>query len=175
MVELGLPLLTHTGAENAFSGAEDALSDPERLELPLQLGVTVIAAHVASTGDIDGERPFDRLRRLMARHPNLLSEISSLTQINKLGYLREALAAPEMQGRLLYGSDFPLINLPVVSPWYFALNLTIDQMRELSAIGDPWDRDVRLKQALGVPARVFGASGQLFSPRSGAISRAGER
>lgn len=166
MAQLGLPLLTHTGAENAFSGAEDTLSDPERLELPLRLGVTVIAAHVASTGTIDGERPFERLRRMMAKHPHLLSEISSLTQINKLGYLREALAAPEMRGRLLAGSDFPLINLPVVSPWYFPLNLTLRQMRELSAIENPWDRDIALKQALGVPAAVFAASGKWLGPRA---------
>lgn len=157
LVELELPLLTHTGQERSFTGAHDEYGDPERLELPLRLGVTVIAAHVASTGMIEDEPQFDRLRRMMARHPNLLSEISSLTQINKLGYLRDTLKTPEFRGRLLYGTDFPLINMPLVSPWFFPLNLTFGQMREIASIRNPWDRDVRLKQALGVPAGVFAA------------------
>jgi hypothetical protein len=78
--------------------------------------------------------------------------------LNKLGYLGEALRRPEFQGRLVYGSDFPLINLPLVSPWYFPLNLKLGEMRRLAARRNPWDRDVELKQALGVPAEIFARS-----------------
>jgi hypothetical protein len=137
------------------------LSDPERLKLPLQLGVTVIAAHIASTGKTDGERDADRLFRMMPQYTNLFSEISSLTQVNKLGYLREAVTRPELKGRLLYGTDFPLINTALVSPWFFPLNLTTAQMREIGAIANPWDRDVALKQALGVPAAIFTKANEL--------------
>lgn len=162
MVELKLPLLCHAGQERSFVGARDELADPVRLELPLKLGVTVIAAHIASTGKDEGERDTDRLARMMAAHPNLYSEISSLTQVNKLGYLREALTRPEFRGRLLYGTDFPLINTALVSPWYYPLNLTRAQMAELSAIRNPWDRDVALKQALGVPPEIFQLANTLF-------------
>lgn len=151
----GLPLLTHAGQERSFTRANDALADPERLRLPLSLGVTVIAAHIASTGSNEGELDVDRLARLMAEFPNLYSEISSLTQVNKPGYLRLALSRPEFAGRLCYGSDFPLINTALVSPWLFPLNLTTAQMREIAGMENPWDRDVRLKQALGVPQDVF--------------------
>lgn len=161
----GLPLLTHAGQERSFTHANDALADPERLRLPLRLGVTVIAAHIASTGENAGERDTDRLARLMAEFPNLYSEISSLTQANKLGYLREALTRPEFAGRLCYGSDFPLISTALVSPWLFPLNLTHGQMSELAAITNPWDRDVALKQALGVPAEVFARTETLLAPR----------
>jgi len=161
----GLPLLTHAGQERSFTHANDALADPERLRLPLRLGVTVIAAHIASTGENAGERDTDRLARLMAEFPNLYSEISSLTQANKLGYLREALTRPEFAGRLCYGSDFPLISTALVSPWLFPLNLTHGQMSELAAVANPWDRDVALKQALGVPPEVFARTETLLAPR----------
>ena len=150
-----LPLLTHTGVERSFTTAEDSLADPERLRLPLEQGVVVIAAHVGAPGPDGGDRNFDTLRRLMREFPNLHADISALTQVNRLGRLREALAAPEFQGRLVYGSDFPLINTALVSPWFFPLNLTERQRSEIAALDNPWDRDVALKQALGVPPEIF--------------------
>jgi uncharacterized protein len=163
LVELRLPLLTHAGKERSFTQARDEFSDPERLHLPLRLGVTVIVAHIASTGEHAGERDTDRLARLLTQYPNLWSDVSSLTQINKLGYLGEALRRPEFRGRLLYGTDFPLINSVLVSPWYFPLNLRLRQMGRISRIANPWDRDVALKQALGVPPEVFRPAAQLWN------------
>ncbi len=160
-----LPLLTHAGQERSFTHADDRLADPERLRLPLRLGVTVIAAHIASTGENGGERDTDRLARLMKEFPNLHSEISSLTQVNKPGYLKEALTRPEFAGRLAYGSDFPLINTALVSPWLFGLHLEKAEMSRLAQIGNPWDRDVELKQALGVPPEVFARTASLLAPR----------
>ena len=155
MAELHLPLLTHTGSEHSFTWAKDEFGDPERLRLPLSLGVTVIAAHAAWPGRQGGERDVDRLARLMSQYPNLYADISSLTQINKLGALREVLQRREFRHRLVYGTDFPLVNMPIVSPWFFPLDLRFSQMWRLSRIRNPWDRDVALKQALGVPAEVF--------------------
>jgi predicted TIM-barrel fold metal-dependent hydrolase len=157
LAELGLPLLTHTGKEGSFTHSADEFSDPARLERALTLGVTVIAAHAATPGAHHGERDLDRLARLMTRFPNLLADISSLTQINKLGALGEVLRRPEFRGRLVYGTDFPLINMALVSPWYFPLNLEWRTLRRLAKIPNPWDRDVELKRALGVPAEVFAA------------------
>jgi uncharacterized protein len=155
MAELRLPLLVHTGTEHSFTWAKDEFADPERLRLPLRLGVTVIAAHAAWPGKHQGQRDVDRLARLMGQYPDLYADISSLTQINKLGSLREVLRRPEFRHRLVYGTDFPLINMPIVSPWFFPLDLKLSQMWRISHIKNPWDRDVALKQALGVPAEVF--------------------
>jgi predicted TIM-barrel fold metal-dependent hydrolase len=160
-----LPLLTHAGQERSFTHADDRLADPERLRLPLRLGVTVIAAHIASTGENGGERDTDRLARLMKEFPNLLSEISSLTQANKPGYLKEALIRPEFAGRLAYGSDFPLINTALVSPWLFHLRLERAEMARLADIANPWDRDVELKQSLGVAPEIFARTETLLAPR----------
>jgi predicted TIM-barrel fold metal-dependent hydrolase len=155
LIELGMPLLSHAGQERSFTHAQDELCDPERLKLPLELGVTVIVAHIASTGENGGEPDMERLARMMAQYPNLYSEISSLTQVNKLGYLKAALTRPEFQGRLLYGSDFPLINTALVSPWFFPLNIETGEARRIARMDNAWDRDVVLKLALGVPQEIF--------------------
>lgn len=162
MKALGLPLLTHTGQERSFGDAIDRYGDPRRLELPLALGITVIAAHMATTGENHGEENYQRILDLFQKYPNLYSDISSLTQINKLGYLQKALTEPRAKGRLLYGSDSPIINMVLVSAWYFPLNLTVKQMWEIEQIENPWDRDIALKHALGVPTAVFARSAKLL-------------
>jgi len=154
LVELDLPLLSHTGKEGSFSRADDALSDPEKLRLALSLGVTVIAAHEAAGGKYHGERSTDRLARMMPEFPNLFTDISALTQINRMGYLQEGLRRPEFAGRLVYGTDFPLINTPLVSPW-FLRHLTLKQRWEISRTKNPWDRDVLTKRYLGVKEDTF--------------------
>ena len=162
LVELKLPLLTHAGQERSFTHARDELADPVRLKLPLSLGVKVIVAHAASTGQNEGEKDIDRLIGMLESYPNLYSDISSMTQINKPGYLRQALKEKRFKGKLLYGSDFPLINTAAVSPWYFPLNLTRVQMKSISAIDNPWDRDVALKEALGVSSDIFSKPQEFF-------------
>jgi predicted TIM-barrel fold metal-dependent hydrolase len=85
MVELQLPLLVHTGTEHSFTWARNEFADPDRLRLPLSMGVTVIAAHAGWPGKHAGERDVQRLARMMPEYPNLYADISSLTQLNKLG------------------------------------------------------------------------------------------
>src|ERR1022692_322432 len=79
LVELNLPLLTHAGKERSFSSAADAFCDPDKLRLPLSVGVKVIAAHIASTGKYHGERSSDRLAKLMREYSKLYSDNLSLT------------------------------------------------------------------------------------------------
>lgn len=161
MVELKLPLLCHTGEEKSFSHAEDSFGNPDKLRLPLSLGVTVIAAHIASGGVYQGERGPDGLARLMRCFPNLFTDISALTNINKPGALKEALTRPEFEGRLVYGTDFPLINTALESPWY-SFHLSFRQKWEIWRTKNPWDRDVLIKHDLGVPTGVFARSAKMF-------------
>jgi hypothetical protein len=163
MVELDLPLLSHTGGEKSFSRANAELSDPEKLRLPLSLGVTVIAAHIASAEKYHGERGPDRLARLMREYPNLYTDISALTQINRPGRLQEALTKPEFSGRLVYGTDFPLINTALVSPWY-SFRLSLREKISIWRTKNPWDRDVMMKHDLGVPTETFARSAMIFTP-----------
>jgi predicted TIM-barrel fold metal-dependent hydrolase len=161
LAALDLPLLTHTGEEKSFSRADEALGDPEKLRLPLHEGVTVIAAHLASSQRYEGERGTDRLARLMREYPNLYTDISALSQFNKPGVLREAVTRPEFSGRLLYGTDFPLINTALVSPWY-SFHLSWRQKRFIGRTANPWDRDVLIKHCLGVPADAFALPAKLL-------------
>lgn len=155
MAELGLPLLSHTGMEKSFAHARDDLSDPLKLTLPLRHGVTVIAAHLAATGQSEGRDNFERLLPMFAAHPNLYADISSLTQINRLGYLVKALKVPGLTERLLYGTDWPLQFFPLVSPWFHVQQIGLATVRQVAGIDNPWDRDVALKRALGIPPSVF--------------------
>ena len=162
LVELKLPLLSHTGEEKSFSGAAEDFGDPEKLRLPLSLGVTVIAAHAASSASYHGERGPDRLARLMREFPNLFTDISALTNLNKPGALQEALAKPAFRGRLVYGTDYPLINTALASPWY-SFHLTLREKWEIWRTNNPWDRDVLTKHYLGVPAETFARPAQMFA------------
>ena len=162
MKELGVPLLTHTGRERAFGHADDLLSDPQRLRLPLKIGVTVIAAHIATTGETDGEEHFDRIQPLFEEFPNLHADISSLTQYNKLNYLHRMLERGKYIDRLLYGTDWPLQFFPVVSPFYHLSIIRIEDAKLVSSIANTWDRDVVLKKKMGVPEIVFTNSARLL-------------
>ena len=155
LAALGLPLLTHVGHERSFASAVDDLGDPLRLALPLSMGVTVIAAHVAAAGETDGIGNFERILPLFEQHPDLYADISSLTQVNRLGYLVRALEAPGLDARLVYGTDWPLQFFPLVSPYYHINHIGWAKARSIAAIDNPWDRDVALKKALGTPNGVF--------------------
>ena len=155
LVELCIPLLTHTGAEHSFNYADNTLGDPLRLHLPLSLGVTVIAAHIATTGETHGDAHFERLIPMFDEYPNLYADVSSLTQINKLGYLRQALQVESLTDRLVYGTDWPLQFFPLVSPYYLVDSLSFEEANAARAIGNSWDRDTVSKKFAGVPEEVF--------------------
>ncbi len=156
MKELGIPLLTHTGNEHSFTRAFNEFADPQRLRLPLSMGVTVIAAHAASNGRSMGEPNYLRFLRLAGEFPNLLADVSALTQINRPGHLTRLLKRRELHGRLLYGSDMPLLNTAIVLPLAFLFRISLPRIIAISRITNPWDRDVALKEALGMTERMLG-------------------
>ena len=162
LVELDLPLLSHAGNEQAFADARNDLGDPRRLAFPLSLGVTVIAAHIATTGENEGEGNFERILPMFDEYPNLYSEISSLTQVNKRNYLKRALDVPGLDERLLYGTDYPLQFFPLVSSLWHLRHIDVGTARLVAAIRNPWDRDVALKRAIGTPEHVFARSAELL-------------
>lgn len=155
LVELGLPLLTHTGAEESFTRADNVLADPARLRLALENGVTVIAAHCASNGKNGGQQNLARLLPLFAEFPNLYADISALTLVNRLGHLQRVLRHSELHGRLLYGTDMPLPATGLTSPWLQLPFLGLAETRRIAAITNTWDRDVELNLALGMPQQVL--------------------
>ena len=165
LVELDMPLLTHTGQERSFAHARDELGDPDRLRLPLSLGVRVMAAHIGSTGMNDGISNYERLNAMIETFPNLAVGISSLTQFNRRNSLAHALTREELNERMYYGTDWPLQFFPLVSPLFHLNHIGWREARSIVAIDNVWDRDVALKEAMGVPTVVFERTSAYFSRR----------
>lgn len=162
LVELQMPLLVHVGDENAFHHADNRYGDPARLRLALNLGVTVIAAHIATTGDNAGEDNFSRLLPMFQDYPRLYTGISSLTQVNKLGYLVQALATAGVTPRMLHGSDWPLQFFPLVWAGWHVGRAPLAELRYAAGLDNALDRDIALKAALGVPVSVFHRAPQVL-------------
>lgn len=89
------------------------------------------------------------------KYPRLYTDISSLTQINKTGYLARALQIKGLDQHMLYGSDWPLQFSPLISPWYHIRHISFTDAWRVGGIDNQWDRDVALKKAFKVPDAVF--------------------
>lgn len=103
-----LPLLSHVGYEFSLSRANQSAGDPIRLRVPLEEGVTVIAAHACSHGLMLYERFLPTLRQFIHQYANFYADISSLTHPNRFRMLLHLRRYPEIHARLLFGTDYPL-------------------------------------------------------------------
>jgi len=182
-----LVLLTHVGEEQAVETPEgQALGNPLLFRRPLDQGVKIIMAHCASLGrfdDLDNpggedQHGFDLFLRLMSepRYEGLLfGDISAMTQVNRLPRpLTELMEHPELHGRIVNGSDYPLPAVNCVI-WTRALvkygMITRPERKYLNEIYDydPLLFDYVLKRTICfphtrrrlIPARVFCANPDL--------------
>lgn len=103
-----LPFLSHVGYEFSLIGKDQSLGDPDRLRLALEEGVTVIAAHACSYGLMLYEKFLPTFQALSRQYPNFYSDISALTQPHRMKMLWHLRNHPELQSRLLFGTDYPL-------------------------------------------------------------------
>jgi predicted TIM-barrel fold metal-dependent hydrolase len=108
LAERKLPFLSHVGYEFSLIGKDQSVGDPERLRIALDEGATVIAAHACSYGLILFEKFLPTLRDLVKRYPNFYADISALTLPNRFRMLLHLRRYPEIQERLLFGTDYPL-------------------------------------------------------------------
>jgi predicted TIM-barrel fold metal-dependent hydrolase len=168
MKDLRVVLLTHAGEEKAVAVKDaQALGNPLRLRRPLDLGVTVIVAHCASLGknaDLDhpGKRVpnFDLFLRLMddpKYQGQLYGDLSAITQINRLPTaLQTLLARPDLEARLINGSDYPLPGVDLVIWTRRLVELGMISPVERRALNALWKRnpllfDFVLKRTLKDP------------------------
>ncbi|MCO4795463.1 MAG: amidohydrolase family protein [Bacteriovoracaceae bacterium] len=113
-------ILTHTGHEKAVEGEEfQKLANPLLLKRPLDMGVNVIMAHLASLGECtdftDNNKEvfcfelFWKLFKEKKYEKNLFGEISGVTIHTRVGKAIDTLLAhPEYHHRIVNGSDYPL-------------------------------------------------------------------
>ncbi len=127
MHEHDMVLISHTGDEKATEAEEfQNLGNPLFLRKPLDMGVKVVMAHVASLGDCKEEdarictpwTPYIDLAIEMLKEPRyqqlLFADISALTQDNRKDNLDKVLAASAIHSQLVNGSDYPLPAVNIV-------------------------------------------------------------
>ena len=152
MAAAGLPLLAHTGGEHTVPQYRPAYADPATLQLPLECGVNVIAAHCATKSGWNDPDYLPALLRMMEHYPNLYGDISALNlPLRSVGFT--TLIRPEYHGRLVHGSDFPV---PVQPSWaHWRGLLSGDAARFLAEEPNVLERDFHVKTAMGFPPEVF--------------------
>lgn len=146
-----IPLLTHTSFEHTIPPIEQAYGKPRRLELPLNCGVKVIAAHCAGSGVAHIEEDFDTWVAMLEEFDQLYGDISAMASVSRFPYIHKVLASEIALERTILGSDFPV----PVSPVVFAFQVGFQRVRELGAIDNPIQRNLEVFRALGVPESVM--------------------
>lgn len=127
MKEYDMVLISHTGVEVATEAEEyQRFGNPLLLKKPLDMGVKVVMAHIASLGECEKEEasicppgtPYIDLAIQMledSKYAGLVfADISALTQYNRHQNLDKILAKPSIHSRLINGSDYPLPAINIV-------------------------------------------------------------
>jgi predicted TIM-barrel fold metal-dependent hydrolase len=152
MAAAGLPLLAHTGGEHTVPVVRREFSDPRILELPLQCGVKVIAAHCGTKSGLFDPEYFHVFAELTRRYPNLYGDNSAFNVPIRGRHVRQCLT-PELAPRLLHGSDYPV---PVHGHFAWVKGY-VDwaTFRRCERMPNILERDYQLKKAMGFPAETF--------------------
>jgi mannonate dehydratase len=180
--ELDMVILTHTGIEEAVVLKEgQEFGNPQLLRFPLEMGVKMIMAHVASLGKcIDLESPdhkriycFELSIRMLEepRYRTLLfADISGITLINRqIHVLKTLLARQDLHDRLIYGSDYPICAVNIlVQTWTFQKHglISKEEAKLLKEIykKNPLVFDFVLKRTLKLPGSAIGFPTRVFGP-----------
>lgn len=152
MAEAGMILLSHTGGELTVKVFDPLFGDPKKLELPLECGVTVIAAHCAGRSGLTDPDWTTDLLDMFKRFPNLYGDNSALSSINRARTLKHILP-PDIQQRILHGSDYP-VPVSGAGPWMQG-KLSWADHRRIAKIPNILERDYQLKRAMGFSADTF--------------------
>lgn len=150
MREHNMVLISHTGMEVATEAeGYQHLGNPLLLKKPLDMGVKVVMAHVASLGECKDEdvdvcspgTPYIDLAFAMLEDPKyeglLFADISALTQFNRIHNLDAVLAHSSIHSRLINGSDYPLPAINIVIQTRALVSsghITSDERRALNEI-----------------------------------------
>jgi predicted TIM-barrel fold metal-dependent hydrolase len=110
-----VPLLSHTGWEQALPMIDKTVASPMLLEPALKRGVTVIAAH-CGTRAMPWQQDFlPEFMDLARRYERMYGDTSALNLPSRSYAYDAALRDPVVRTKLVHGSDWPIIPLPPVS------------------------------------------------------------
>jgi len=152
MAEAKLPLLAHTGGEHTLPVMRAEYADPRTLTLPLECGVTVIAAHCGTKSGLFDPEYFHIFAEMTRKFAHLYGDTSAFNVPIRGRHIPECLRDP-LRERMVHGSDFPV---PVHG--HFAwLRGCIDwkNFRRCERLPNVLERDYQLKLAMGFSAESF--------------------
>jgi len=158
IAEHGILLIVHTGTEHSSYIVGHQFSGPVRLETALQEGCVVIAAHAGMGAFFDSEDFFPELVDLVPRYPNLYCDSAVLASMFRWRNLPRILEDSGVLERLVHASDFPFPSNALV----FWNRLGPGKLLGLCSEPNIFERDFRLKQALGLPAACFDLGARLL-------------
>jgi hypothetical protein len=153
-----VPLLCHTGGEHTLKAFPNKLNDPRRLAPALERGVTVIAAHCGTSLMLHETSHFQTWREMALQHERFYGDLSAFGIITRIWPLHSILKSPRLTAKLVFGSDFPILLMPLSC--LGAVNLR-DALR-VRRMRNPFDQAVTLMKAARVPDDVFTRPGQLL-------------
>jgi uncharacterized protein len=151
MASYRIPLLSHVGYEFSLISKDQSAGDPNKLRVPLDEGVTVIAAHGCSNGLIFSEKFYPTLLDLVARYPNFYTDLSALTQPHRCGMLLRLRRHAELSERLLFGTDYPL-SVFSVPCWG---RVSFRTLKTIVGTQNRFDRQYLILKSLGIGFRSF--------------------
>lgn len=147
-----IPFLAHTGGELSVPVYDKRFADPRYLKLPLECGVTVIAAHGSTSSHFLDKNYTNELGEMLEKFPNLFLDNSALNTPLRSRHFKTLLKEP-FASRVIYGSDFPI---PISSRWIRIRGLiSREDARRIDGIKNLLDKDIATKRALGFPVESF--------------------
>jgi predicted TIM-barrel fold metal-dependent hydrolase len=112
LAHFDLPLLSHTGTENALPNLNPDVADPMLLKPALDRGVKVIMAHCGSRllpWEPDFTGNFIQLAR---EYEHCYGDTAAMNVPNRWYALEVGAKDPVVRGKLIHGSDWPIIPVP---------------------------------------------------------------
>ena len=159
MAEAKLPLLAHTGGEHTLPVVRPEFADPRVLTLPLECGVTVIAAHCGTKSGLVDPEYFHVFAEMTKRFANFYGDTSAFNVPLRGRHIPECLREP-LASRMVHGSDYPV---PVNGLWAWARGfLNWKSYRRAEKTTNILERDYQLKVAMGFPPEGFTRIGKLL-------------
>jgi predicted TIM-barrel fold metal-dependent hydrolase len=157
-----VPLLCHTGGEQALPNLERAWADPMLLVPALKKGVTVIAAHCGARARFSDQDYTPAFLRLAHEYEYLYGDTAALN-LPLRSYAYDSLLRDEVVRRkLVHGSDWPILCIPTRrAGWLKAVYWLLAERNWMR-------RDILTKQALGLDDAYWQRAGSLLRlPRIG--------
>jgi predicted TIM-barrel fold metal-dependent hydrolase len=161
MAQHGIPLISHTGPENALTVLRPDLQDPRILKPALECGVNVVAAHCGLSVLPWQPHCLEGFLEILGDFPNAWGDVSAFSLPRSPGLVRRVVRDGAVVTRLIHGSDWPL---PIHARWLTGL-VPWSAARDIDRDPNPLDRAVRIMRAFGLPESLFGRAASIIPPR----------